>query len=140
MRLELGGASWLGRIDRIERNPDSTLRVVDYKTGKSPPTNEEARNSLQLGFYYLASNADPAIAEHGPVTGAEFWYPHAPAKKVTVRSFGADREAEIRHRLEEIARLIHEEDWKPRPGSACRNCDVRLVCPAWAEGQEAYRR
>ena len=140
VRIELGGTTWRGRVDRIERNPDGTLRVVDYKTGKSPPTNEEARNSLQLGFYYLASNADPAIAELGPVTGAEFWFPHAPAKKVTVRRFGPDREAETRRRLEEIARLIVQEDWEPRPGRACDRCDVRLVCPAWAEGQEAYRR
>ena len=140
VRLELGGTTWLGRIDRIERNPDSALRIVDYKTGKTPPTKEEARNSLQLGFYYLASKADPAITEHGPVTGAEFWFPHAPTKKVTVRRFGPDREAETKRRLEEIARLIHEEDWKPRPGRACERCDVRLVCPAWAEGQEAYRR
>lgn len=140
VRLELGGATWRGRIDRIDRNPDGTLRVVDYKTGKSAPTIEEARNSLQLGFYYLASNADPAIAKHGPVTGAEFWFPHTSARNVTVRSFGPDLEAETRRRLEEIARLIHEEDWKPRPGPACKNCDVRLVCPAWAEGQEAYRR
>ena len=138
--LELGGTTWRGRIDRIERNPDGSLRVVDYKTGKSAPTTEEARNSLQLGFYYLASNADPAITEHGPVTGAEFWFPHAPARKVTVRRFGPDREAEIRRRLEEVARLIHEEDWMPRPGRACGRCEVRLVCPAWAEGQEAYRR
>ncbi|MCE2529002.1 MAG: ATP-dependent helicase [Acidimicrobiia bacterium] len=140
VRLELGGTTWLGRIDRIEQNPDTTLRIVDYKTGKTAPTKEEARNSLQLGFYYLASNADPAITEHGAVTGAEFWFPHAPTKKVTVRRFGPDREAETRRRLEEIARLIHEEDWEPRPGRACDRCDVRLVCPAWAEGQEAYRR
>jgi len=140
VRLELGGTTWRGRVDRIERKADDTLRVVDYKTGKTAATNEEARNSLQLGFYYLASSADPAIAEHGPVTGAEFWFPHAPAKKVTVRRFGPDREAETRRRLEEIARLIHEEAWEPRPGRACGNCDVRLVCPAWAEGQEAYRR
>lgn len=140
VRLELGGTTWLGRIDRIERRPDGTLRVVDYKTGKSAPSIEDARNSLQLGFYYLASNADPAISERGPVTSAEFWFPHTSTKRVTVRSFGPDREADTRRRLEEIARLIHEEDWKPTPGPACKSCDVRLVCPAWAEGQEAYRR
>ena len=140
VEIELGGTTWRGRIDRIERNPDGTLRVVDYKTGKLAPTTAEARDSLQLGFYYLASNADPAITGHGPVTGAEFWFPHAPARKVTVRRFGPDREAETRRRLEEVARLIHEEDWTPRPGRDCGRCDVRLVCPAWAEGQEAYRR
>ena len=140
VRLELDRTTWLGRIDRIERRPDGTLRVVDYKTGKSAPSIEDARNSLQLGFYYLASNADPAISERGPVTGAEFWFPHTSTRKVTVRSFGPDRETDTRRRLEEIARLIHEEDWKPTPGPACNNCDVRLVCPAWAEGQEAYRR
>ena len=140
VEVELGGATWRGRIDRIERKPDRTLRVVDYKTGSTLPTTEEARSSLQLGFYYLATKSDPQVAEHGPVTGAEFWFPLARTKQVGVRRFGPDQEAETRRRLEEIARLIHQEDWQPRPGKACGRCEVRLVCPAWAEGQEAYRR
>lgn len=140
VEVELGGATWRGRIDRIERNPDRTLRVVDYKTGRMLPTNEEARGSLQLGFYYLATNADPQVAEHGRVTGAEFWFPLARTKKVGVRRFEPDQAEETRRRLEEIARLIHQEDWLPQPGKACGRCEVRLVCPAWADGQEAYRR
>lgn len=140
VELELGGTTWRGRIDRIERKPDRTLRVVDYKTGRTPPTSEEARSSLQLGFYYLAANADPQVAQHGQVTGAEFWFPLARTKQVGVRRFGPDQEAETRRRLEDIARLIHQEDWEPRLGKACVRCEVRLVCPAWAEGQEAYRR
>ena len=140
VEMELGGATWRGRIDRIERDAGNTLRVVDYKTGRTPPTMDDARNSLQLGFYYLASGADPEVARHGPVTGAEFWFPHAPTKKVTVREFDPTRLAETRGRMEEIAGLIHAEDWTPRPGKACDRCEVRLVCPVWPEGQEAYRR
>ena len=140
VEIELGGATWRGRIDRIERKPDRTLTVVDYKTGRTLPNTEEARSSLQLGFYYLATNADPQVAEHGPVTGAEFWFPLARTKQVGVRRFGPEQEAEIRGRLEEIAGLIHQEDWQPRPGKTCGRCEVRLVCPAWADGQEAYRR
>jgi len=33
---------------------------------------------------------------------------------------------------------IRAERWDPVPGSHCRNCAVRRVCPAWPEGREAY--
>jgi len=138
--MELGGFVWRGRIDRVEQNPDGTLRLVDYKTGKNPPSQAEAGKSLQLGFYYLAANADPTVSRLGSTTEAEFWFPLKPTQRVTTRKFQPDREAEIRADLEQIAQAIRAEDWSPRPGPDCDRCEVRLVCPDWAEGQEAYRR
>ena len=140
VEMELGGAVWKGRIDRIDREPDGALRIVDYKTGMTPPSKKEAARSLQLGFYTLAAAGDEAVSALGQVKGAEFWHPlaSAPARRVT--PFEPARLEETRARLEEIAGSIAAEDWTPKPGKACRRCGVRLVCPAWPEGQEAYRR
>ena len=140
VETELGGMAWRGRIDRIERNPDGGLRIVDYKTAKTPPPLREVAASLQLGFYALAADMDETVTTHGPVVGAEFWYPlaNSPAR----RALSLDRASlgETRRRLVEIARRIAGDDWEPRPGAACKRCEVKLVCPAWPEGQEAYRR
>ena len=38
MQVELGRAVLRGRVDRLERDPDGALRVVDLKTGSSKPT------------------------------------------------------------------------------------------------------
>src|SRR5690606_28233842 len=52
LNMELGGVDWVGRADRIDRTPVG-LKVVDYKTSKSPPPIKEAALSLQLGYYLL---------------------------------------------------------------------------------------
>ena len=140
VETELGGAIWRGRIDRIEQNPDGTLRIVDYKTGKTPPPVREVSRSLQLGFYSLAADLDDTVSVHGPVCQAEFWYPLANSPKRRVASFDQAQLDETRSRLADIAGMIAREDWTPKPGNACRRCEVKLVCPAWPEGQEAYRR
>ena len=140
VNLQLGGMTWRGRIDRIEQDPDGALRIVDYKTAKTPPPLREAARSLQLGFYSLAADVDGTVAAHGPVAEAEFWYPLANSPKRRALSFDPNALEETRSRLVDIARRIAKDDWVPSPGNACNRCDVRLVCPAWPEGQEAYRR
>ena len=140
VEMELGGAVWRGRIDRIERDPDGALRIVDYKTGKNPPPKREAAGSLQLGFYMLAAAEDEAAGAFGQVREAEFWHPLASAPTRRVTPFEPTRLEETRARLEEIAGKIAGGEWTPKPGKACKRCAVRLVCPAWPEGQEAYRR
>lgn len=43
-----------GRIDRLDRRGDE-LVVVDYKTGRRPLTTDDARSSLALAIYAIAS-------------------------------------------------------------------------------------
>ncbi|MBO3750872.1 PD-(D/E)XK nuclease family protein [Streptosporangiaceae bacterium NEAU-GS5] len=44
-----------GRIDRLDRRGDE-LVVVDYKTGRRPLTTDDARGSLALAIYAIASS------------------------------------------------------------------------------------
>ena len=140
VETELGGVPWRGRIDRVERNPDGTICVVDYKTGKTPPPVGEVSRSLQLGFYLLAARDDGRVSRHGQVRRAEFWHPLADSPRRRITSFDPAHLEEARSRLVEIAGLVNGEDWTPNPGKACRGCEVKPACPAWPEGQEAYRR
>ena len=135
--LELGGTRWVGRIDRVERRGDS-LHVVDYKTGTGKPTVGEAAVSLQLGLYLLGLRD----RRDEPVAGAEYWYPAADmrrAKSVVVRRLDPDRLDEVRDALDASAAGITAEDWRTIPGTHCERCPVKLVCPEWPEGQEAFR-
>jgi RecB family exonuclease len=142
--LRVGGTEWRGRIDRIEAvdSPGPGLVIVDYKTGASPPSVAEASRSVQLGFYALAAAADPVLEHLGPVVEAAFWYPAAGAgraKSVAVRRLDLDRLDEVSASMARAEEGIRSEDWTPAPGSHCERCPVRLVCPAWPEGREAYR-
>ena len=71
----LDGIRLYGKVDRIDRMPDGTLAIVDYKTGKPPaPRQVAAGYAMQLGLLGL-------IAEHkggfkgidGTASTFEYW-------------------------------------------------------------------
>jgi RecB family exonuclease len=135
LRWRSGEIEWIGRADRLERLTDGTVRVVDYKTSKSIMSKPQAATSLQLAFYAIAADADETIP--GPIAAAELWYPATDYKDFR-RALDMDRLPELEAELTEIAASILAERWEPRPGDACSRCSVRVVCPEWPEGREAF--
>jgi superfamily I DNA/RNA helicase len=129
---------WWGRADRIERLPSGGLRIVDYKTTKGVVSTDEAAASLQLGFYLCAAADDPDVSAWGELEQAQMWFPLA-GRKTAVREFAIARLEEVGHRLLAVERGIKAEEWPAQPSNACTRCSVKLVCPAWPEGREAYR-
>lgn len=129
---EIGGVAWSGRIDRVERRPEGRW-IIDYKTGRSAPSVEEVKRSLQLGFYVLAADSP-----EDRVAGAELWFPAARTRSVTTRAFDLDNLDEVRTALIAAKVGVFSEDWTPRPGPACERCVVRSICPEWPEGREAF--
>lgn len=139
LEVEIDGERWRGRADRIDRGTDGTLRVVDYKTGSSPLPVAEAAESLQLGFYVLAASADQEVSERGPIGGAELWYPAKDQKAhFATRSFDMSKLDDVRARLASIAAAIRLEEFPPVLNARCDGCAVRVMCPEWPEGQEAF--
>ncbi len=135
--LDIDGITWVGRADRIERHHAGQLRVIDYKTGSRQPTVAEASQSLQLGFYLLAAGADPDLTAQGRPTEAEFWHPAASGTN-PVRKFDPDNLRLVESKLRTIGAGIAAEAWPATPGVHCGYCSVRLICPAWPEGREAF--
>lgn len=129
----IDGLPWSGKVDRVERAAEG-LRVVDYKTGTSLPTKEEAAQSIQLGFYVIA--VGELLGE--PVRAAEFWFPRATTQSVATRRFDVDRVDEVRNSMAEIGQAIVGENWEPRINSRCDRCSFRMSCPAWAGASGAY--
>jgi RecB family exonuclease len=131
------GVRWTGRIDRVERRGDA-LHIIDYKTGTGHPTVEEAATSVQLGLYVLGLRHTAG----SPVLGGEYWYPAAGMnsgrKSILTRSLDIDRLQEVDAALHDAAAGITSELWAATPGSQCERCPVRLVCPEWPQGQEAF--
>ena len=58
-----GLALW-GRVDRLDDRPGEGVVVVDYKTGRSVLTVDDARSSLALAVYAAGGRPDPAPALH----------------------------------------------------------------------------
>ncbi len=138
LSLDIDGVAWIGRADRIEEE-DGLIRIVDYKTSATVTTKDDAATSLQLGFYLLAALEDPQILEFGEPAEAELWFPLG-RPRPTYRALDPTRLPEIRERLSAIADGIAAENWNPRVSPKCERCSVRLVCPAFPEGREAFVR
>ena len=136
LALDIDGVAWHGKADRIEREGD-LLRIVDYKTSGSRATEKEAASSLQLGFYLLAAKQDETVRERGIPAEAEFWYPLSDRKSMAV-AFDPDNLEDLADKLEDITGAIRAEDWRTVVSKECDRCAVKLVCPEWPEGREAY--
>lgn len=149
VETELAGIRWRGRIDRIHRTPNGAA-LIDYKASKNPPAKKEAEASLQLGFYRLAARRDPTVAQllsetssvfSAPELSATFWHPLTFGDRNESRAvleFDPGQDNEVRQSLEEAAAGVLAEEWEPQPGAHCGRCEVRIACPAWPQGREAY--
>jgi ATP-dependent helicase/nuclease subunit B len=65
--MQLGTIKLVGRIDRIDRMPDGSLLVMDYKTEGRPTTVDRIRNPVedtQLAFYAALLEEDTLAAAY----------------------------------------------------------------------------
>jgi ATP-dependent helicase/nuclease subunit B len=72
--MRFAGVRIHGRADRIDRLPDGSLAIIDYKTGK-PPSRKMVRNgfSLQLGIVGLIAEAGGFKGISGHPERFEYW-------------------------------------------------------------------
>lgn len=119
-----------GRVDRIDRRGDE-LVIVDYKTGRSALSADDARGSLALAVYAVAAGSTlrapcRTVELHHVTTGEVHSFTHT--EESLERHLGrAQRLAE------EIRAAAVTEDFPARPSDGCRWCDFVRVCPAGRE-------
>jgi ATP-dependent helicase/nuclease subunit B len=72
--LPVAGVTLSGRYDRVDRMPDGTLGIVDYKTGK-PPSTKAVREgfSLQLGMLGWIAEQGGFADLSGRAGAFEYW-------------------------------------------------------------------
>jgi ATP-dependent helicase/nuclease subunit B len=72
--MKVDGIRIHGRADRIDRNADGTLAVVDYKTG-SPPSGKQVQAgfALQLGLIGMIAEDGGFAGAEGKATRFEYW-------------------------------------------------------------------
>jgi len=120
-----------GRVDRVDER-DGAMVIVDYKTGRSALSEDDARGSLALALYVLGARR----VFRKPSTRVELH--HLPSGKV--HSWEHTDETLARHvsRAEAIAAeataAVESEAYPPRPSTLCSWCDFARHCP---EGLEA---
>jgi RecB family exonuclease len=129
-----------GRADRLERDADGRVVVVDLKTSKYPPKDKDLPAEPQLGVYQLAVREGAFAAEHpGPPGGAELvQLRHVKHGKVKVQPQDAiDTHpgwADVL--VTGVASDIRREAFVARPNDLCDRCAYRTSCPATDAGDQ----
>jgi len=124
--LRVDGLRLTGRIDRVDRHPDGTYEVIDYKTGSARRANELQRD-LQLGVYALAAKE---VFRFNPLS-LSYYYLET-SERVTVEK-PVERLEEDRQTIVKVADGIRAEQFPARPDRMkCSGCDFRLLCPSSA--------
>lgn len=118
-----------GIIDRVDVAPNGAVRIVDYKTGRSPAPQFEADTIFQMRFYALViwrtRGVIPALLQlvflgDGKVLRIE---PTEAQLLATERKIIALWQA--------IERAASTGDWRPTPSRLCDWCHHKPVCPAF---------
>lgn len=116
-----------GIVDRIDVAPDGAIRVVDYKTGRSPGVGREASALFQLRFYALV-----IWRTHGVVPAVLRLIYLGNGELVSYRPDEADLRATERLLValwDAILRARESGDWQPNPGPGCTWCAHQALCP-----------
>ena len=138
----LGGWRVKGRIDLVERHPQSGLRVTDHKTGRVPedgvPQSIGRGEVLQPAIYALA--AEQYLSE--PVTVGRLFYS---TLRTNYRTFDIQINDMTRDRLNTLFTTVDAAIEKgflpaaPRAG-ACERCEYLPVCGPWEEERIALKQ
>ncbi len=113
-----------GRVDRVDRHPDGSYELIDYKTGAAKRP-EELADDLQIALYRIAARDAWEIE----AADGSYWY------VLDDEKVPAGGEPDALERVErvvaEVAAGINEQDFEPKPDfNVCSWCDYRLICPA----------
>jgi putative RecB family exonuclease len=116
-----------GFVDRLDVSPDGAIRVVDYKSGRSPGEMFEAKALFQMKFYALViwrtRGVVPAMLQLIYLGNGEMlrYEPDEADLLATARKVEAIWHA--------IRRAQESGDWRPNRSRLCDWCSYKALCP-----------
>lgn len=123
------GLALHGYVDRLDVAPTGEIRVVDYKTGRSPSEFWEAKALFQMKFYALVlwrvRGVVPAMLQLVYLGNGEI-VRYVPEERDLLAC-----ERKVSALWQAITRALESGDFRPSPGPLCDWCDHKALCPAW---------
>jgi DNA helicase-2/ATP-dependent DNA helicase PcrA len=122
--FKLGDHLLRGRVDRVDRRPDGSYELIDYKTGKAK-SEAELREDVQLSLYQIGARESWRLD-----TSAQSYFFVLTGEKVPVDHSPEELER-VKATVTEIADGIMKQEFEPKPSyEVCSFCDYRIICPA----------
>ena len=129
VEADFDGLTLRGYVDRLDIAPNGALRVVDYKTGRSPSELFEAKALFQMKFYALVlwrlRGVIPQMLQLVYLGNSELMR-YSPDEADLLAT-----ERKIKALWTAIERAATTGDWRPRTSRLCDWCDHKALCPAW---------
>ncbi len=130
VEVEVGDGLLLrGYIDRVDKAPNGALRVVDYKTGKSPSPRFAAEALFQMRFYALM------IWRLDGVIPARLQLIYlGDGRTLTLDPTQEELEAtekDVRALWERIEAAARSGTFEPRRSPLCPWCSFQALCPVF---------
>jgi DNA helicase-2/ATP-dependent DNA helicase PcrA len=113
-----------GRVDRVDRLPDGSYELIDYKTGRAR-TPSQLKDDIQLSLYQIGAKESWKLE-----SSRQSYYYVLDDEKVPLQPTEEDV-IRITDTATEVATAILAQDFDPTPSyAACSICDFQLICPA----------
>jgi DNA helicase-2/ATP-dependent DNA helicase PcrA len=113
-----------GRVDRVDRLPDGSYELIDYKTGRAR-TPSQLRDDIQLSLYQIGARESWKLD-----SSRQSYYYVLDDEKVPLEPSQEDV-IRIQDTAAEVATGILNQEFEPKPSfAACSICDFQLICPA----------
>ncbi|QGN57272.1 PD-(D/E)XK nuclease family protein [Nostocoides sp. HKS02] len=129
VETEVDGLVLRGYVDRLDVAPDGAMRVVDYKTGRSPSELFEGKALFQMKFYALVlwrlRGEIPRLLQLVYLGNGEV-VRYTPDEHDLL-----SLERNLKAVWTAIERAALTGDWRPKTSRLCDWCDFRQLCPAW---------
>jgi DNA helicase-2/ATP-dependent DNA helicase PcrA len=122
--IRIGEHHVRGRVDRVDRLPDGSHELIDYKTGERK-SEADLESDLQLALYRVAAREAWDLEAK---TGSYYYVLDADKVAAPVRPDDAER---VERTVLQVGEGVLGQDFEPRPSpTVCSWCDYRLICPA----------
>jgi DNA helicase-2/ATP-dependent DNA helicase PcrA len=113
-----------GRVDRVDRHPDGSYELIDYKTGRARRPSE-LKDDIQLSLYQLGARESWRLD-----SARQSYYYVLDDEKVPVQP-SEDDVIRIEQTATDVAEAIIAQRFDPTPSyKVCSMCDFQLLCPA----------
>lgn len=109
-----------GRLDRVDKEHDNCLHIIDYKTGSMP----QESDWMQLRLYALL------LSRRSPYPVRKLSYLYLGPAIMESETVNEEGLKEAHWQLLGTARsIVREKQFLPKPGPWCRACDFISICP-----------
>lgn len=120
-----------GIIDRIDKNDDS-YEIIDYKTAKRMPAQENLDNDLQMSIYHMGLMKRWPQLDPSKIKLSLYFLKHG--EKISTSRTNEQLEntrKSVLVLIGEIQDRIKNNDFPPTPSPLCDWCGYRQMCPMW---------